>query len=178
MSVVKKYKLDAKKAFEFARGNRVIVSDYRTRSLRRSESAAKIELSNEDQEIFLTDYYYAYRYAKHFKKRLCEQVEEKFFQNASNELDVKYCIDYCAIFDMVLPENLLNRTLMQSAVPSSIEGMNRLERRNLRIAQRKQKRYLSEFQEKKKNFKILLERIIKDNNLSENHTIKDLMEVT
>jgi len=180
---VEKYKLNAKKAFEFAGGFReVIPGRDRTRRIYgkkagRPEYTKKIELNSEEQLVLLLDLEYAYRYSvKLMGKRLAEEVEEKFLSQAETVLDVKYAIEYCNRFEIALPSCLHNRILMHSAVPVDKKGMAWRERYQIERSERRQKKYLVKFQEQRKSFKIILEGIIKENNLHESNTIKDLLD--
>ncbi len=183
---VEKYNLNAKKAFEFAAGLRIVITGKnRTKRIygkyrgRPKESKVKLEneLTPEEQKALISTPEYAYRYSvKLANKRLPEEVENEFFSTVNSEIDVKYAIDYCSHFDIALPVCLHNRVLIQSAIPSNKDGLRFMERYKIERAERKQKKYLQKFQEHKNGFKIILTGVMRDNNLTEENSIKDLLQ--
>lgn len=182
---VEKYKLNAKKAFEFAAGFREVISGKdRTRRIYGSkagrpsyESNKKTELSSEEQKVFINDAEYAYRYSvKLMNRRLDLEVENDVLRLASTTEQIKYAIEYCNHFGVALPSALHNRILMESAVPQNKDDLRWKDRWKLQRAERKQKKYLEKFQSQKKDFKIILEGLMKNNNLTEANTIKELIE--
>lgn len=182
---VEKYKLDAKKAYEFAAGLREIIPGKdRTRRVYGSkagrpsyESNKRNELSAEEQKIFVNDAEYAFRYAvKLMGRKLDSEVESDFLNATHDSKQIKYAIEYCNFFGIALPSSLHNRILMESAVPTNKDGMTWRERYELQKSERKQKKYLQKFQGQKKDFKIILEGLMKNNNLTELNTIKELID--
>lgn len=177
------YNLNAKKAYEYAGGFReVIPGKNRTRRVygkkpgKPTYDPSKIKpLSAEEQEVFLQSAEYGYRYSKLVNCRLDSNVETKFLEKAETHEDIKYAIEYCKNFDILIPTSLHNKIIMHTAVPADKSGLRFSERYKIGVSERKQKRYLKKYQEQKKSFKVVLEGIMKENNLQENNTIKDLM---
>lgn len=182
---VVKYNLNAKKAYEFAGGFREVIPGkdrtkriYGNKSGRPSYNSSKIkELNAEEQLVFLEKIEYGYRYSvKLINKRLDSSVEDKFLQKAESAEDIKYVLEYCKHFELAIPTSLHNRILMQTAMPTDKSGMRWKDRYEIEKSERKQKRYLKTFQEQKKSFKIILSGIMRENNLTENNTIKELCD--
>lgn len=183
-----KYSFNAKKAYEFAAGLREIIpGKNRTRKIlirksrgRPPTSSAKEqveirELNNEEQLALLSDLQYAYKYStKLMKKRLCAEVEDKFLSSVESPADIRYAIDYCNFFEIAMPTSLHNRVLMQTAIPVEKNGLSWREKMVIRRSERKQYKYLEQAKQQKKSFKIILEGLLKENNLTEDNAIKDL----
>lgn len=186
MNRVDEYKLNAKKAYEFACGLReVITGKSKTRRIygkkpgRPTFKPSKInELSSEEQKIFVQGAEYAYRYSvKLVGKRLDQQVEEDLLNKVESPEDIKFAIEYCKFFNLALPTSLHNRILMQTAMPIDKSNMRWSDRYAIEKSERKQKKYLKELNQHKKSFAMMLNGIIKENKLSERDTIGDLLKL-
>lgn len=180
---VEKYKLNAKKAYEFAAGLRIeIPSKNRTKRVYKKSSPGRPSLSlvNElspiEQKIFIENSEFGLKYAKLSKSRLDKEVENQLLSSVAGAKNTKYAIEYCNLFEIALPYCLHNKILMQTIVPEKKDNLSWRERYEVGAAERKQKKYLKLFQDQKKSFKIYLEGLMKNNNLTENNTIKELID--
>jgi hypothetical protein len=178
---VEKYKLNAKKAYEFAAGLRIENADknktkrvYGKKPGRPSLSLIN-KLSADEQKVFIENCEFGFRYAKLSNSRLEKEVEYELLSSVSG-VKIKWAIEYCNLFEISLPSCLHNKILMQTVLPEGKNNLNWRERYQSGVVERKQKKYLKLFQDQKKSFKIYLEGLMKNNNLTEDNTIKELIE--
>lgn len=174
---VEKFRLNAKRAFEYAAGEREeIKGKNKTIKTIRYSRTLKNELNEEEQKVFQNNPEYAYKYSVVLsKKRLCSQVENKFLEDANTNQEIKYAIKYCNFFNIALPICLHNKILLQAAMPADSQGLTYYQKVQKRIAEKARKKYLIKFQQQKKDFLIFLDGLVKNNNLNENSTIKDII---
>jgi len=186
---IEKYKLNAKKAYEFAAGFRVVNGENKTKRVHRKKCAGRPscrngtghalhnELNSEEQKVFLGNCEYGFRYSLSLSKsRLAEDVEKALFEQVKTPKEIKYAIEYCNTFEISMPTCLHNKILMQTVIPAQTDGLNWKARYEVKSAERKQKKYLEKFQNQKKSFKIYLEGLMKNNNLCDSNTIKELID--
>ena len=119
------HNLDAKKAYEYARGALVnhpsnpskLVYIYKRVKVGANgkgngyawavgdRAMSPKKLSDEEQKVFLNNPEFAYKYAWKLNTRLCKEVEDNFF-SIVNEHNLPRVLYYCKIFKIPVPECL------------------------------------------------------------------------
>lgn len=175
---VKYYNLDAKKAYEFARGalypkkgKLVYVyqrvdkkGQYKYPHVKKIE---KTKLSPDEQEVFLDNPLYAFKYAKKVNTRLCQKVEDNFFNQVTDN-NVPNVIYYCKLFGIPVPENFHNFAIVSAAFAGG-------DTKQKRIHHRKNKRYLEEFEKNKKICKKIINTFVENGWISKEDNIEKLL---
>jgi|694.fasta_scaffold63297_11 hypothetical protein len=183
MNRILKYNLNAKNAYEFARGslvthpknpNKLVYiykrdkNGYCFKTL--SRECKPKELTDEEQKIFIDNSEWAYKYAWRLNKRLCKEVEDNFFSIVTEE-NLPRVLYYCKIFNLSVPESFHNFATMSAATLND----SNLDKKQ-KIKKRKSKRYIGEFQKNKDIAKRLINLFIANEWISEDETVKQLLE--
>ena len=178
------YNLDAKKAYEYARGALIIdpnnpsklVHIYKrvkTKNGTYTWAASNRVIttkcfSDEEQRVFLDQPEFAYKYAWKVNIRLCKEVEDNFFSMVT-EKNLPRVLYYCKVFKLPVPECFHNFATMSAAnlaqAPDKVQ----------KIRARKSKRYIRDFERNKKITKNTLEFHIANGWLNENDSIKSVI---
>lgn len=184
MNRVEKFKLNAAKAYEFARGvlvekNDKLVYIYAraTHALTGGTRYLNLDLAHKpikrkklnptEQKVFIGSPTYAYKYAWKFKERLTKEVEHDFL-NTITETNLPLVLNYCKMFGLTVPESFHNFAIITAAMPSKDEeSLKRM---------RKSKRYLSNIDKNKKAAKEIINLFIANGWVKEEESVKDLLE--
>ena len=178
------YDLDAKKAYEYARGALVVdpnnpsklvyiykrvMKNGKWSWVNSNHAMTKKYFSDEEQKVFIDAPEFAYKYAWKLNSRLCKEVEDNFFSMVT-EQNLPRVLYYCKIFKLTVPECFHNFATMSAA------NLNNASDRVQKTRLRKSKRYIRDFERNKKITKSTLESYIANGWMSENNTIKDVLE--
>jgi len=179
MNRVEKFKLNAKKAYDFARGALVVKNgDKLVYCYQRipgkgylfknyNPEQHKRKLTSQEQKVFISNLIYAYKYAWKLKERLAPEVEDVFL-NTLTEENLPYVLNYCKIFKLPVPENFHNFAIMTAAIemPGAVSKKR----------SKRSKRYLSNLDKNKKIAKDAIDLFIANGFAKEEDSLKDLLE--
>lgn len=182
------HNLDAKKAYEYARGALVnhpsnpskLVYIYKRVKVGANgkgngyawavgdRAMSPKKLSDEEQKVFLNNPEFAYKYAWKLNTRLCKEVEDNFF-SIVNEHNLPRVLYYCKIFKIPVPECFHNFATMSAA------GLSNSPDKIQKIRSRKSKRYIRDFERNKKITKSTLQLYLANGWLSESDSLKEVI---